>query len=382
MTKLRKSFNQSEHGPSMLKFSVTAFAIATVCLMISASARAQQPNSNPLKAACNSTLPVLVMDTFPGANSADNDRMRIIDVDGDGVGDIFHGELVESLVKLSGHTTERLNMDGSLSLPEIYDLLGPLVESIETGKKTYSRINLSQEFPLKLSALKTDVFPDDPTFPDVTAANVKDLSPRILKKFAADRPDLRIEEIAHLFERLEKAKVPVVVAAGNFGPGFVNFFSMLKGVTSVGSLEVNGNKLLTSSDNSLVNTWKSGVVVPVEVVNGMDLNFDGIADFKMNALSGGKAIVASVVGRTIEEAVIPVSEEFLTWIERAARTGQLVPNAAVNGIDSGLYAVSQLVNLPTVTAGTARLFNSLANTPSNCKMDRRDTSSRPMQKEG
>lgn len=99
--------------------------------------------------------------------------------------------------------------------------------------------------------------------------------------------------------------------------------------------------------------------MPVVTADGMDLDDDGRADFKTNVLSGGPAIVGNIIGRNVNEAVVPVSDEFLTWIERAARTDQLVLNAAVNVVDDGLYEVSNLVILPTVTAGTAQLFRSL-----------------------
>lgn len=170
---------------------------------------------------------------------------------------------------------------------------------------------------------------------------------------------MRIEETADLFSRLEKLNVLVIVAAGNFGPGFVNFFSLLKSVTSVGSLEINGNKLLTSADNSLVSIWRSGVVVPVVTPGGIDLDGDGQADFKTNLLSGGPAIVGNIIGRNVDEVVVPVSNKFLTWIEKVARADHLALNAAINVIDDGLYEVNDLLTLPTVTTGTAQLFRSL-----------------------
>jgi hypothetical protein len=161
--------------------SVPRFSIAILCLSTSLWAHAEDPKSNRLRAACESNFPVLVMDNFPEQRNGPSDRMRVIDLDGDGIADIFHGELVESLVKVSGRKTERLNMAGVLSISEVHDLLRPVLEALENGTKSYSWINLSQELPLKLSNIKTDVFPNDGTFPEVTSANVKSLSSRILK---------------------------------------------------------------------------------------------------------------------------------------------------------------------------------------------------------
>lgn len=329
-----------------------------------------------LEKACQSKLPVLVIDTFPQADSGNlegspetsnvdesalltNPKGRIVDIDGDGTSDLFHGELVELLVQQSGHTTKRLNLDGSLSLPELAEVLAPVVQSIESGKERYSRINFSQENPLKLAAFKNDLFPNDPTFPEITAANIRANSYRILEHLWTEREDLKVKELYELFGRLEKAGVPVVVAGGNFGPGFVNLFSMMPGVLTVGSMDHKSRKLLTSADNDYVRWWKTGVVVPEEVPDGMDLNGDQKPDVLTHKLSRGTPIVKLFNGKLAKSTVSSIAEDFIQWITRAAGIGGLVPNAALNVIDEGLYEVKHLVQLPTVTPGTVRLFTSL-----------------------
>ncbi len=315
-----------------------------------------------LETACRSSDAVLVIDSFP-PTAEDRPTIAIreanVDIDGDDVADVFHGELVEQLVQISGHTTKRLNLTEQSSLPDIYELLLPVVEGIERGDLSYSRINLSQESPLRLEAFKKDLFPDDPTFPIITAKNVKENSARILEKLWTDRPDLKIQELSDLFARFEKAGVPVIVAAGNFGPGFVNMFSILPGVISVGSLEVTGNKLLTSSDNAYVTEWMPGVVVPTAVKGGLDISGDLTPEFLTSKLSNGPALVAKWVNQPLASSLSIVAPDFVAWARRAAITDHVVPNAAVNIIDSGLYLTEELATLPTVTSGTAKLFRSL-----------------------
>lgn len=353
-----------------LQSTISALVLVTVVL-----STANAADESRVLTACQSKLPVLVVDTFPEAASPGespiestnldesalltNPNGRIIDVDGDGTSDIFHGELVEQLVKQNGHSTKRLNLEGSLSLPELFEVLKPVVEAIESGKDRYSRINFSQENPLKLSAFKADLFPNDATFPEITASNIRANSKRILEHLWTEREDLKIKELHDLFHRLEKADVPVVVAGGNFGPGFVNLFSMMPGVLTVGSLDHKSRKLLTSADNDFVQFWRTGVVVPEEVAGGMDIDGDRNPDFLDRQLSRGISIVQSYNGKPSRSIVSKVPAEFLTWITRAAAIGGLVPNAALNVIDEGLYEVKDLVALPTVTPGTVRLFNSL-----------------------
>lgn len=315
-----------------------------------------------LETACRSSLPVLVVDSFPptaASRTTIGTREASIDIDGDDQPDVFHGELVERLVQVSGHPTERLDLSEMSSLPDLHELLLKVITEIESGNLAYSRVNLSQESPLRLSAFKKDLFLDDPTFPEITSANIQANSRRILEKLWSDRPDFMVQELADISARFAKAGVPIVVAAGNFGPGFVNMFSLLPGVISVGSLEVTGQKLFTSSDNAFVTDWLPGVVVPTAINGGIDINDDAKPDFLSEALTNGRAVVSDWVGQTLAGALSKVNPEFLNWAVKAEATGYVVPNAALNIVDAGMYLTEDLVALPTVTQGTRNLFRSL-----------------------
>ncbi len=327
---------------------------------------------------CGSNEPVLVIDTFPAdgestGNEASGEisismglvdvvsdsKGRIMDVDGDGVPDLFHGEFVELLVQTTGFLTERVNIRGARSLPDLAELLEPVILSIEKGEKKYSRINLSQENPLKLSAFKAELYPDDPTFPEINAENVVEYSDKILEHFWTHGKELKVKELYDIFSRFQKAGVPVVVAAGNFGPNYVNLFSLMPGVVSVGSLDPRGNKLLISADNKYVNWWRLGVVAPTEVINGMDLSGDGLSDIGFSRLSGGATIVSDYVGKRALEIKATVDPDLKDWLMREGPKGFLVHNAALNILEPGLYDVEEIVNLGTVTPGTAKYFRSL-----------------------
>ncbi|MDX9732017.1 MAG: S8/S53 family peptidase [Bdellovibrionales bacterium] len=314
-----------------------------------------------LKAACQSTDAVLVMDNFPAQNRElpRNPNGHVVDMDGDGAPDLFHGELVETLVRLSGHSTERLNLDGNTSLPDLVNLLTPLVHAIETGEKSYSRINLSQENPLRIGAFKNEIFANDPSVPEVDAANIGQYAYKILERLWTARPDLKIRELYQIFERFEQAGVPIVVAAGNFGPSYINLFSMMPGVITVGSQDHQRRPLLTSADNEFVEEWRLGVVVPVKVQDGVDLNGDNTADVTNQFLTGRTPIVAAYHGLRAEQHATSISKSFIDMLGRIANSSTLSPNAAVNGIDPGLYKVEDLIQLPSITQSTATLFKSL-----------------------
>lgn len=359
-----------QHGLRGRK-GLPGFTLAMIAASLVPLAEARANEADRLRMACQSKDAVLIVDNFPTSESSIdpsefseaeillNPKGRIVDVDGDGVPELFHGELVEAIAKQSGHKTERLNMEGSLSLPELAEFLEPVIQDLESGKKRYSRINISQENPLRLAAFKADLFPDDPSFPEITASNIDQHKGRIFEKLWTDRPDLKIKELHEIFARLEKAGVPVVVAGGNFGPSFVNLFSMMPGVLTVGSLDHKGSRLHTSANNSLVRHWVLGVVVPKASGDGVDIDSDGKSDFHRKQLTGGVSLVSAFHGKPVSAMVQPVAQDFRDWLNRVVGHGGLVPNAALNVIDPGLYKTSELVSLPTVNQPTANLFRSL-----------------------
>lgn len=324
--------------------------LAWLALTVSAPAMAQD---EIISKACKSHAPVLVYDNFS------DERFRIppvIDLNGDQVPDITHGEFVEKIVELYGHQTVRLNLGGNVVFSDIVESLTKVVNDLESGVTAYSRINFSQEVPLKISAFKTDLFADDSSVPEITADNLPLYKEKILRKLWTDRPDFQLEELNALFLRLEKLGVPFVVAAGNSGASYVNAFSLFPGVTTVGALNIGGAKRVLSADNALVKVWRVGTYVPRLRKGGLDIGADSEAEFSDTILSKDPKIVDLYRGKPVRDVVLNVSDEIREYAKRLSENEFVVPNAILNVIAPGLYRVSDLVTLGTVTKGTAKHF--------------------------
>jgi hypothetical protein len=331
-----------------------------------------------LQSICTTKETVLVMDNFPRSQSeiiedsvvskefnymGSESFKRIIDVDGDEQMDLMHGEFVEAQLQADGYQTKRVNLAGVFSLPDLADLMKELILQIKDKKLKFSRINLSQENPLRLGAFKKDLFSEDPEVPEITGENIHLYSSKILEHLWTEVPELKVKELHDAFLELSKMNIPVVVAAGNFGPGHVNLFSMMPGVISVGSLDHLNRKLLSSSDNSYVKFWRRGVVVPTLTdkihKGGIDLNEDDSPDLNASQLTGGEPVVLKYVDKSVAQLITSIDEEFRSWLEKHKDSGTLVPNAALNSISQGFYSVSELSQLPTITLGTKKLMSSL-----------------------
>lgn len=302
---------------------------------------------------CSSPAPVLVFDDY---NDEQLQVASTIDLNGDLVPDITHGEFVEKIVSLNGHPTVRLNLGGNVVFGHILESLTKVVEELENGVAQYSRINFSQEVPLKISALKEELFADDDSIPQITAQNLSQYKEQILRKLWTDRPDFRLEELNALFVRLEKLGVPFVVAAGNSGASYVNAFSLFPGVITVGALNIDGKRRLLSADNSLVSVWRIGTYVPRASHDGLDIGADETPEFQAAGLSTEKKIVDLYRGKRAADVVTRVSAETRNYAAKLSRSTLVVPNAILNIISPGLYRVSDLATLGTVTPDTARHF--------------------------
>lgn len=304
-----------------------------------------------LDEACRSRNPVLVYDSFPP------DGFPIIDVNGDDQPDLFHGEFVEKLVQLSGHPTARLARPAQPRISVMVEQLTPLIEKIEAGEVQYSRFNFSNEIPLKISAFKKELFPEDDTIPEINSENIHLFKDRILQKLWVLRPDFRLNELYQLFQRIEKLRIPIVVAAGNFGPNFVNLYSLMPGVISVGSLDLDGMKRANAGNHALITVWRTGSVVTRMVQGGIDMNSDGVLDFPAENLTQGPVIAEMFAGKSVDNIVESIESDHTEWAKSATENPDVVPNAAFNILPGGLYRVEDIISLPTVTPETATLLS-------------------------
>lgn len=323
-----------------------------VGLMFTIPAWAGGPDGR-ISRACRSAAPVLVYDNFT------DERLRapaVIDLNGDFVPDLTHGEFVEKIVSLYGHSTRRLNLGGNLVFGDVVESLTQVVNDLEAGTVEYSRINFSQEVPLRIGAFKKDLFADDDSVPEIHAENLPQFKEKILRKLWTDRPDFRLEELNALFLRLEKLGVPFVVAAGNSGAGYVNAFSLFPGVISVGALNIGGEKRLLSADNPFVTVWRRGTYVPRISKDGLGIALDGGPEIPTASLSKETKIVDIYKGRPAREVVLSLTKEIREYAEAISKFDGAVPNAILNVLTPGLYRVADLVTLATVTPGTARHF--------------------------
>ncbi|MBI3549610.1 MAG: hypothetical protein HY078_11270 [Elusimicrobia bacterium] len=235
-----------------------------------------------LAAACRSSDPIVVLDNFAGSTLA-----PYIDVDGDGVADVAHGDLVAALYRAAGKRVLPLNMAGDGQLDTLADLLEPVADAVERGALRISGINVSQMAAVSAAAIRRDTG-----------------LPYGSSDFYARRGEINAAVIAlmdthgapgygrlsRLFARFHRRGIPILIAAGNGGPAKVSLLSFLPGTYPIGALGADGARLRLSAAGSLVAAWRRGEFVLARTSDGnVDIDGDGIGDFDARMLSGRSA---------------------------------------------------------------------------------------------
>lgn len=265
---------------------------------------------------CGSPLPVVVIDHFVSGGKV----RPYMDVDGDGVPEAAHGEVVAALYEARGRRVLRLDLGGDNSLEKVAELLVVVFRWARAGRRV-AAVNVSQNVDVTLEAVNRDL--------GLSGVDAASIGPRRSEVLAAMVQLMReqgaggLDALVSAARALAASGVPIFFSAGNQGAGKVNLLGLLPGVVSVGALARGGEKAGFSADNSLVELWASGEHVARRVAGGVDLNRDGRGDFGNLALSGGAPFVARYAGRPVAEAVrpLPSDDPFLDSISRESEGG-------------------------------------------------------------
>lgn len=221
----------------------------------------------------NSHKTVAIVDNFEAITE---------DIDGDGIPDVSHGEVVENFLRSANPDVEVIRYDVSEnkktkggSAKKIKKSFEDIAKRIKNGEKI-DGVNLSMGNTEKISTLNRWI-------------KGKINNNNIDKKEDAIRDSLywKMNGIESTLESIEKVTaegVPVYTGAGNDGAEYYNTFGLAKGVTQVGSTTQSGNPYLNSGDNSDVKRWEQGVynVKAIQDKSGKVLGYDYTGDGKID----------------------------------------------------------------------------------------------------
>jgi hypothetical protein len=221
----------------------------------------------------------------------DNFDSKTIDIDGDNIPDLSHGEVVERYLKAENPNVQINRFEvaidlatGNIENASLVQALEQVKKQMDSGEK-FDAVNMSLAYEVDLSNQGS-----------VTSASIGEAESELRaylfdenNSLTADQQELkdRIEAI----EKITAGDVPVYIAAGNEGRNNYNTLGLAHGTVQVGALNAYGDTLYAR--NSDVKQYEQGeyIVGPTfegdsDIVSGYDINEDGVKDVDTSEVSG------------------------------------------------------------------------------------------------
>ncbi len=261
----------------------------------------------------------------------DSFQQKKVDLDGDAIPDVSHGEAVTRYVSsaVESHGKNAVFETFDKNKKDVASQFDDLASQIRGGK-LFDGINVSLTLPVPVVGKDGQVKKSasgEPVWGPANPANVsrlvymKEPQKQAALEKAIKNGDLTADQKRDIvnvfmglpsfssFDNLAKAAeekgIPLSLAAGNTKEE-LNLFSLLPSVTAVGSLNANGKESAYSSRSTHVTAHAQGVYNSRTVAGGFDITADGKADFSPKDLSRwhsnfGPQVVSKLEGKRHSE---------------------------------------------------------------------------------
>jgi hypothetical protein len=213
------------------------------------------------------------------------------DVDYDDIEDpYFHGDLVCLFLQDPEIEIVKIDTDRERTLFGFLKGLAEVERRVVIGGERFDAVSLSLEYKCPRFLL-TDTF-----FGEILSENREEYIARI-QDLAGSEGEVAVYgrimiEVIRTLERVTALGIPVYVPVGNSKPNFMNVLSLAKGTFTVGCPEDN----IEVQDTGFVVFRAPFTFDNLRVMDGYDVDGDGIMDVPSESLSGG----GEAPGRTLQ----------------------------------------------------------------------------------
>lgn len=283
-----------------LKKRITGFALLASAILLPVDYCLYQKTQQPREAqddetvrsrACNSSAPLLIMDFFHAGRIDYGDKTkkdRTVDINGDDIPDISHGDMVEKIATKSGTnwiiTYNRRGTENYQPASSLASDLEDIEHLIQTGQAPKpAGIILPTEIETRLRLAENAPPPDDLNETRETYGDA----------VIATNNDRGLSRIRDALRRLRADNVPTFTTAGNgYSPLKLNVIATF-GAIAVGA-ELPGGKgpAPYSNANSMTRIYRQGDYISRAVPGGISISGGDRPDFTSAELSNGPRLAA------------------------------------------------------------------------------------------
>ncbi len=228
-----------------------------------------------------------------------------VDVNGDGIKDVAHGLFIERLIK---------------GLDPQADVVRFQLQEGETPRADYAPDNVETGFKQvcdylqsgqSLDALNVSIVHNDSFFKlngqpkTQTPTNIHTMTDELRREIDGQRPhyyQVLSSMLGQLQQLIQQApELGIFTGAGNDGTKEYNTMSLIDGVTTVGALDLTGQKPSYTGDNTLVSSFEQGDYLVRRVAGGYDITGDDTPEFMDEEISNGTPMVDAFQGKSLAE---------------------------------------------------------------------------------
>lgn len=269
----------------------------------------------------------------------DRFQNKTVDVDGDGISDFSHGEMVERLVqsRISGVPVIRKEVvnpqEGDASfLTQLKERFTEIKAFLDAGGQCQG-VNLSLgHFAWFLTLSHGGEF--------VTSQNMHQQVGSLKKYLAEKYQDVHWKEAIQAIEAVAKF-CPVYIAGGNDSEQSLNTLTLAEGARIIGALDTQGKNTYFTATHGLIKRFVTGVFPVRKVEGGFDITGSGRKEIADEEVSGGKSLIQQFIGK-------PVSEVLLSRAD--FKKSITMPLAKVEALKSKLMSFAQLADRRMIPA--------------------------------
>jgi hypothetical protein len=208
---------------------------------------------------------------------ADSYHDKTIDIDGDGIYDLSHGEVCVRYLKAAAPpstTVDRWDLT-SFNLLDLVTLWNKLALKVKQGKH-FAAIGSSTIVEWEYLASS-----------GITADNIHLHRNKMLRIWQLWNKQVskQIRDYIASLQTIIRQGIPVYLTTGNNGQQTLAIGNLARGVHAVGALNADGKRAAYSGLHSFVNRYEQGTYNAVKVKGGYDITEDGKLDVKDSEVS-------------------------------------------------------------------------------------------------
>ncbi|MGD9581617.1 MAG: hypothetical protein AB7V50_09610 [Vampirovibrionia bacterium] len=253
-----------------------------------------------------------------------------IDIDGDNIGDLSHGEVIERIIKglcpqanITRINIKKNELEDSISTSAIDDCLNEALTKIK--EKNFDGINLSFSCKIEFNDFEADGNKcTGDNFKSLRAIMRKELEDHVNKEKEKHKDGsysyglqtfISVLNSIKAIEKVVKEKIPVYMSDLIDDKKFFNIFSLAKGIKTVCGTDAKGDICLPGNIKTQYKAQGIYGITPVKEnhrIVGYDITGDGIADVDVSEVSGKGRVMPNIehyINQPLEDLLIS-KEEF------------------------------------------------------------------------